>query len=70
MSLFQKSYELNNYDIYTIILWFIYILKVLRSTLDSRGYQATKIVVGDGDWDPADYIAKNPDFAKQLYAIG
>jgi len=50
--------------------WDAEYVEVLRSTLDSRGYQATKIVVGDGDWDPADYIAKNPDFAKQLYAIG
>ena len=46
------------------------ITQALRSTLDARGFNQTRIIVGDGDWDPASYIAKNPDFSKYVDGIG
>ncbi|XP_065844131.1 galactocerebrosidase-like [Oscarella lobularis] len=45
-------------------------IKVLRSMLDSEGFQNTKIVAPDGSWGIASDIMKDPELAKAVDAIG
>lgn len=45
-------------------------VKLLRRTLDASGLAHVRIVVGDGDWSPADLFAADPEFANATYAIG
>ena len=45
-------------------------VKVLRSALNAAGLSSVRLVVADGDWSPADYVATDPDFAASVYALG
>ena len=45
-------------------------VKLLRSCLDRAGLAQVRIVVGDGDWSPADHFETDPVFANATYAIG
>lgn len=45
-------------------------VKYLRFLLNAKGLERVKIVVGDGTWQPADDMKKDPVFAKAFSVIG
>eukprot|EP01116_Phalansterium_solitarium_P024319 TRINITY_DN8883_c0_g1_i1.p1 TRINITY_DN8883_c0_g1~~TRINITY_DN8883_c0_g1_i1.p1 ORF type:complete len:826 (+),score=339.12 TRINITY_DN8883_c0_g1_i1:203-2680(+) len=45
-------------------------IKTLRSTLDTNGFQNTKIVAPDGSWDIANDILNDPGMANAVHALG
>jgi len=46
-------------------------VKTLRSMLDARGFSSVQLIVGDGGWDPAEYIVEtDKSFRNLLYAVG